>query len=158
MLHFHDKIRINVSIFCTFFFSLIPDQVQLLRYTYSFFSWCFFCLKHPFSPFPCTYSYSSSETHSKQDFHKQPLPEHSGWGVWPAHPYFLTALCIWAWRGTYHSIINYSPCLGLPMHWEPLQKMSSLLLDPWHLEQGLTWELIEGITDLTMDTTWPPLR
>lgn len=33
MLYFHDKIRINVSIFGTFFFFFIPDQVQVLKDT-----------------------------------------------------------------------------------------------------------------------------
>lgn len=122
-----------------------------------FFMIFFFCLKHPFSPFPCIHSYWSSETHSKQDFHKQPLP--NPWAeVHGLHTPISWQHCVEAWQGTYHTIISDSPCLGLPPHGEPLQEMSSLLLDPWHLQQGLTGGLTDGITDLAMDTTWPPLR
>lgn len=74
----------------------------------------------------------------------------------PCIPPIHQQCSVQAWHWSHYC--NYSPCLGVPLHRDPPQEISYSLLQPWHWEQGLTWESIEGTMDLGIDTTVGPKK
>lgn len=123
------------------YLSLSNEPCSFLHGTlfFFFFAW------NSFSPFPHSSSCPSFEIFLSRTF--TAFPEFSSQGMHLARSCSLTARCA-SLVGTFHAFIKDSSCLGPPLHWEPLQGTSDLLLDLQHLEQSLTQESAEGIEDL----------
>lgn len=142
MLYFHDKIRINVSIFGTFFFFLIPDQVQVLKDTPffhdAFFLWNILSLLFHVPTRIHLLRLILSRTFTNNPSLNPQVEVHG-----QHTPYFPTALCIGLVGHWSHSY-KLQPWSGFPTALRtPLRKVFSIagsLASRTRSDLGVNWQ------------------